>query len=284
MKNPMRILILTVTAVVALAGCGRDAAEVAAEAGPDTALVALADAIRENEIQTFLRRSLSEAEYAEARREWDAARAGEVGADDAARLNEVLAHISQEDVVEEMMREVGPALEGARQNLPMMLFAAQTMGHASIAKNEQLTEAQKTSANELLAAFGKWAGGRDLADPALAHEAMTVWVTGARRMDLQETADLQALEFEEMTARAGMLLEATKAALRVYEFDLDEVLASVQAETLRQQGDTALVRVSFRLLDTDQEFDLAMVRREERWLPEAVRRHADEALKAESGI
>ena len=113
---------------------------------------------------------------------------------------------------------------------------------------------------------------------------MTVWVKGARSMDLQETADLQALEFEEMTARAGVLLAATKAALKVYELDLDETLASVEAETLRLQGDTALVRVSFRLLDTDQQFDLAMVRRDERWLPEAIRRHADEALGAESGI
>lgn len=284
MKKSMRCLMVAVMAVLALAGCGRDASKAAAEAGPDAAIVALANAIRENEIEAFLRHSLSEAEYAEARQEWDTARVGEVGPEDAARLDEILARISHEGVVEEMMREVEPALEGARENLPMMLFAAQTMGHASIARNEQLTEAQKTTANDLLAAFGKWAGGRDLADPALAREAMTVWVAGARRMELQETADLQALEFEEMTARASMLLAATKSALKVYELDLDETLASVQAETLRQQGDTALVRVSFRLLDTEQRFDLAMVRRDERWLPEAVRRHADEALSTKSGI
>lgn len=284
MKKPMRIFLLAAAASLVLSGCGRDASDSAAGYGPDTALIALADAIRNNEVETFLRRSLSEEEYAEASREWDTARAGEVGADDAARLDDVLGRISQEDVVEEMMLEIEPALEGARQDLPMMLFAAQTMGHASIARNEQLTEAQKTSANELLAAFGKWAGGRDLADPALARKAMTVWVTGARRMDLQETADLQALEFEEMIARASMLLASTKEALRVYELDLDQTLASVQAETLRQQGDTALVRVSFRLLDTDQQFDLAMVRRDDRWLPEAVRRHADEALNADGGI
>lgn len=284
MNMPRHLFVLAIALAVLLGGCGRGPADDAARAGPDTALVALAEAIRANEIETFLRRSLSEQEYAEARQEWDAARAGEVDAGDAAQLDALLARVNEDDVVDQVMLQIEPTLEDARQNLPMMLFAAQTMGHASIARNEQLSEAQKTAANELLAAFGKWAGNRDLADPALAREAVTVWVDGVRGMKLQETADLQELQFEDMTARAGMLLAASKAALKVYELDLDETLASVSAETLREQGDTALVRVRFRLLDTDQQFDLAMVRRDDRWLPEAVRRHADEALRAGGDI
>lgn len=279
MKNSLRILGLATAATLILAACGRDASEVAAAAGPDAALLTLVAAIKDNDIEAFLRHSLSEAEYLEARQEWETARAGEIEPKDAAELDAALARLNQDDVVDEVMLQVEPALEQARQNLPMMLFAAQTMGHASIANNEQLSDAQKTSANELLAAFGKWAGGRDLADPALAREALTLWVDGAREVDLQDSADLRALEFEEMIGRAGLLLETTKAALQVYELSIDEMLSSVEAETLRQQGDTALVRVRFKLLDTDQQIDLPMVRQDERWLPEGARQHAEAALE-----
>ncbi len=268
MNQPYRNFIFLSVTLLVLFACSRQEEDLTAtSATPHGAVLAMSEALRANDIEILLRQSLSVSEYAEAREEWNAARAGEIAPADAAQLNQFLARISDGVFVDELMAEIGPKLEAARENLPLMLIAAQTMGHASISNNEAFTQAQKDSANELLGALGKWAAGRDLADPVLARQALTIWVSGARKMELQEAADLQALEFEDMVGRAGLLLAATKNALQVYEFNLDDVLSSVRAETLHQQGDTALVRVRFDLLGTKQEFDVAMRRADGRWMP-----------------
>lgn len=260
-----------VAAIVLLTACGRGGDEQAfAAETPDGAVLAMASALKTNDIEGFLRRALSQADYEAAREEWNAARAGAISEQDRESLNAALAALADDDLVDELMAEFGPVLESARPNLPLMLMAAQTMGHASISANEKLSETQKNAANELLGALGKWAGGRDLANPELARTALSQWVADAREIDLKTASDLQALEFEEMVARAGILMAATRDVLRVYELNLGAVFDSTTAEVVRQQGDTALVRVHFLLLDTKQQFDVVMSREDGRWLPESL--------------
>lgn len=256
-------------AIAALSACGRGGeSESTFAKTPDAAVMAMVSALEANDLKAFLSHSLSKEDYSDARREWDAARSGAIDLHDREQIDAALAALADDALADELMAEIGPALEAARPNLPIVLMAAQTMGHASIAANEKLTEAQKNSANELLAAFGKWAGGKDLANPELARTALTGWVADARRIDLKTADDLQALEFEEMIARASILMSATRDMLRVYGLMLDDVFTSTSAEVLRQQGDTALVRVNFVLLDTEQQFDVVLIRKDDRWLPE----------------
>ncbi len=263
--------VLLIVAVMGLAACGRggDTEKIVASS-PEGAVMALAQALQANDLELFLRSSLHEDDYAEARREWDLARAGAIDAADREQVDAVLAALADDDLVEGLMQEIGPSLEAARPNLPLMLMVAQTMGHANISANEALTEAQKNAANELLAALGKWAGGKDLANPELARAGLTQWVAAARKIDLKSSSDLQALEFEEMLARVGILMAATRDMLNVYGFALDDVFASVKASVLRQQGDTALVRVNFVLLDIEQQFDVVLLRQNGRWLPASL--------------
>ncbi|NNF52265.1 MAG: hypothetical protein HKN59_07475 [Gammaproteobacteria bacterium] len=262
--------ILLLAALAALSACGRDGGLTdGSSVSPDGAVIALVDALRADDLQKVLRRSMSDDDYARARSEWDAARAGAVDPNDREQINAALAALDDDAFVDVVMAEIGPALEAARPNLPLMLMAAQTMGHASISANESLTESQRNAANELLAALGKWAGGKDLANPELARAALESWVKDARKINLKNLEELQALEFEEMVDRAGILLAATREMLTSYGFNLNDVYDSARAEVLRQQGDTALVRVSFSVLDTNQQFDIVLLRENGRWLPES---------------
>lgn len=260
---------LVFVAVTAIAACGRSDDVGGLETNsPDHAILALVESLRTNDLEQFLRRAMSEKEYARARLEWDEARAGAIDESDREQLNAALTALDDDAFVDGLMAEVEPALEAARPNLPLMLMAAQTMGHARISANEKLTESQKNAANELLAALGKWAGSRDLANPELVRKALTGWVNDAKEINLKNAGELQALEFEEMVARAGILMSATENMLAVYGFKLDDIYASATAEVLRQQGDTALVRIRFDVLDTQQQFDVVLVRQNDRWLPE----------------
>lgn len=271
MMRALHLLMLTAL-LLFVAACGRGSdAEKPGAASPDVAVEALAASLQNNDVQSFVRGSLSDEDYAAARREWDEARTGAMDAEERENLNAALAALADENAVDQLMAEIGPALEAARPNLPIMLMAAQTMAHASVSANETLTEAQKNAANELLGAFGKWAGGKDLADPELARSALTKWVEGARKIELRTADELQALEFEEMLERAGILMAALDESLGVYDLGLGEIFASADAEVLRQQGDTALVRVRFDLLDTTQQFDMVMLRSDQRWIPQNLK-------------
>ncbi len=272
MIRVIRVFFALLCGVAVLAACerGTDSADSAAAGTPHGTILAMSTALQSNDMVTFLRHGLSESDFVAARAEWDQARVGAIDAADEAELNATLARIEDDATVERVMAQIEPALEEARKNLPLMLLLAQSWSHATIAANESLSEAQKQSANDLLAALGKWAGGKDLADPALARKALHAGVAGARRLELNKVDDIKALEFEEMVGRAGILLAASKDMLVVYGISIDEMLASVSAETLREQGDTALVRVHFELLDTEQYFDVVMVRSQGRWVPEGM--------------
>lgn len=267
MKYSRPISALALSTMVLIAGCGkRDAAPAQAEAGSPHGMVMLAvGALRSGDFLGFLKVSMSEAEFAEARQEWEAARAEALDPEEEAELNATLALLRQDNAVEVIMSEIEPKLLEVQGQLPLLLGIAQTVGHAGIANSENLTDEQKTAANELLGAMGRWAGGRDLADPALARKAVTIAVEAGRSLDVDSAKELQALEFEEMLRRAGVMFSASKDVFAVYGIDINAMLDTVTAETLSQDEDSAEVRVRFRFLDTSQKIDLPVIRRDGRW-------------------
>ncbi len=278
MKFNRYLSLLTLCAIVALSACQKREAqsEQAADGTPHGAAMAVVDAMRAGDFMMFLRATLSEAELAEAEQEWTDARAGAMDPEDEAELNALLARLNQDDAVDIIMADIEPRLREVQAQLPLLLGIAQTVGHASIANNEALNDEQKTAANELLGAMGRWAGGRDLADPELARKAVSVAVQAGRSLELESAGDLQELEFAEMIQRASVLLRASKDMLAVYGIDINAMLDSVTAETLLEEGDEALVRLRFRFLDTDQKIDVPMIRREGRWYSEDAISDEDE--------
>lgn len=270
MQHSRIVFALLLSAAVILAACGRrsdEPATAAADTPHGTVLIAVG-AMKTGDLEAFLKNAMPEADYAAARKDWEAARTGALDPQEEAELNATLARLQADDAVDTLMAEIEPRLAEVRGQLPLLLGIAQTVGHAGISNSEELTDDQKTAANELLGAMGRWAGGRDLADPELAREAVVIAVQAGRSLELESASDLQALEFEEMMQRAGIMFRASKDMLRVYGLDVDAMLDSVTAETLSEDGDRAMVRMRFEFLETNQKIDFPMVRRNGRWYSE----------------
>ena len=64
--------------------------------------------------------------------------------------------------------------------------------------------------------------------------------SAARSLKLDSMADVQALTFEQLLGKGDILLKATKDILALYGMDLDEWMESVTAETLSENGDSAV--------------------------------------------
>lgn len=270
MKNFRLASALLVSVFFILAACEKrgDAPAQTAANTPHSAVMVAVNAMKSGDFLAFLKNAMSEAEYQEAREEWEKARAEALDPEEEAELNDTLALIRKDDAVDVIMSEIEPQLKEVQGQLPLLLGIAQTVGHAGIANSDDLTDEQKTAANELLGAMGRWAGGRDLADPALARKAVSIAVEAGRNLNLESASDLRALEFEEMIQRGSLLFKASKKMLLVYGLDADGMLNSVTAETLSEEGDRALVRVRFQFLDTEQKIDVPMLRRNGRWYSE----------------
>ena len=95
MKYSRLVPALFLSALVLLAACSKRDAE-PTEAGADTphgAVTVAVGALRSGDFLTFLKNVMSEAEYADARQEWETARAEALDPKEEAELNATLARL-----------------------------------------------------------------------------------------------------------------------------------------------------------------------------------------------
>ena len=67
-------------------------------------------------------------------------------------------------------------------------------------------------------------------------------------------------------------------AASVYGFDTDKMLDSVKAEKKSESGDTAVVTVSYTLLDTPVTADVNMIKRDGRWYSADLVKSVEDSL------
>lgn len=77
---------------------------------------------------------------------------------------------------------------------------------------------------------------------------------------------MQGLSFEQALERGDVVLAGVKDVLEVYGFSIDGLLASVQARTVKQSGDSATVEISYSLLGVRNTHQAEMVRVADRWV------------------
>jgi hypothetical protein len=90
-------------------------------------------------------------------------------------------------------------------------------------------------------------------------------VETANALDLPTLAQARALPMGPAMEKGGIALAGIKQVAKAYGLDLDRALYDVRAELVSAQGDRARVKVSYPLLDRTISFEMAMVRRGDRW-------------------
>lgn len=273
-KLPLNLSVLA--AVLLLAACGQQdeqAAGTTGSAAPDPEGLAphetveqSAAALRNNDIKGFLKLTLPEDKYADMRDQWAQKKQEPIKPEEKQEYEAMMERLTKDGAEEELMAEIKPQLEQMRQQMPMYVGMFQGIAQSAIAQSEDMTETQREQAQSALSAVTGWAQRTDLASPDLAEQAISVICDTARDLDLPTLEDVRALDFDEMLGKSGQLASGLKEALAVYDLNVDELLDSVEAETVSQDGDTATVRTTFQFLDTDQAVDGQLVKVNDRWV------------------
>jgi len=248
-----------------LAGCKGNSNEAAKD--PVTATKDIAAAVRANDFDRLSHIVVPPDLYTklEARFKQEAAAKPKPTDAERKQFTDGVTKFSAADAEEKLFAEIQPKLSEVGAQMPMMVGMFGGMAGQSIQQSATMSASEKTQATALLTAITKWATTAPLSDPAKAKEAIKVIVKTARDLKLTTLDDMQAMSFQQAMQKTGTFVGGLRSALAVYGFDTDKALASVDAKKKSEDGDNAVVTVTYSLLDTPVTADVNMVKRDGRW-------------------
>lgn len=178
------------------------------------------------------------------------------------RFAEQVERLIAPDAVDTLMAELEPQLEKAKAQWPGALMMGMGAMHMAVASPDaDLDDEQRDALRRLIPGVQRWASSTDFFDAATLRQALTLVTNAARRTGISDIEQLRQLPFEGMLDHAGILLLASKDALRLYGLDLDAVADSLHVEVLDNDGRTARVRTSVTVFGASLsgEHDLVLI-------------------------
>jgi hypothetical protein len=141
------------------------------------------------------------------------------------------------------------------------------------------SESEREHYTQIVAAVSHWAQSAPLSDPGRAHAALPRLAAAARQTGLASEADFARFGMGDSLRRMAPFAAAVKQALAGYGLDLDASLAALDASLQSQTGDTARVRMRYRLGGEPVDTVVEVERHDGRWYLSDVLRHARAALE-----
>jgi hypothetical protein len=133
---------------------------------------------------------------------------------------------------------------------------------------------------QLMQAMASWGRQAPMGDAALARRAIAGLTVAARATGLASPDDFRAAGMAASLQRMGRFQAAFKHALAGYGLDLDADLDGMEASLQQQTGDSARVRMRYRLAGHPIDTVVTVRRVEGRWYVEDFLRHAEAAVAA----
>lgn len=278
-------------AVLLLAGCRPPAPEPTqgAPKEPVAAVLALAEALRQSDLQRYAELSLPPERHAQRKTLWQhqVATKNPFSAEQAEHYAELMQLLAAPDAEAQVWKRVEPRIAAVEQEAGPKWAMGVTMlsGFAAtaIAANPTLSEAEKNHASGVVDAITVWAKNQaQFTDRERAKQAVAVAVRTARELDLPTLEAIETIEYEALLAKGGVAFRGIKAIATAYGIDVDGALSQVQAEVIQLDGPRARVRVRYPLLGETVTFEQPMILIDGGWYREDAIQALDAAL-AEAG-
>ncbi len=249
--------------ILALDGPSASSA-IASSAAPDPAQQ-IRDAsrkLRSNDLAGLISALVPPAKYQQMRDAYELARIKPTTAEDRAKFDQEYAKLVGPDAVNTLMAEIEPKLEEARpQAAGAVMMGIGALQMAVTSPDAELTDAQRAALRAALPGLQQWVTTTDFLSSQSMRQALTLISNAARNTGVANLDQLKMLSFEELLAKAGSVLAASKQAVRIYGLDLDEIVDSIQVQVLAIEGETARVRTTVTVFDAPvaTEHDLVLV-------------------------
>jgi hypothetical protein len=274
----LKLLALAGATLLALSACTTNKNEAAKD--PVTAVTDLAASVRANDFDRLTHIMVPPDDYAklEAKYKADAAKHPAPTDEESKQFADQVAKFTAPDAEDKLFADIQPKLAQMGPQIPMGVAMMSGMAGQSIAQNPKMSEAEKTQANAVLTAITKWATTAPLADPDKAKQAIKVVVGTARDLKLTTLEAAQKMSFQDAMQKVGIAVGGLRKTLAVYNFDTDKMLDSVKATKKSEDGDNAVVTVTYTLLDTPVTADVKMVKVDGRWYSADLKKSIEDSL------
>lgn len=252
---------------------------------PTAAVRQLIDDLRADDLAAYARHAVPPALHAQLDAAWREGRTlwplTELPLSD--RIPNALAMLAAPNAQRDLRRVFDAQFAGADRDLRATAATLGLLGARYVASEGDYSPAQRTHYAQLVAALGRWGAQAPLGDPARGRRALTALVDATRTAHLGDAARWRADGLEGGLARLQPVTRAVRLALRDYGLDVDAALRSARIRETARTGDTAQVRVDYRLGGRDLQADLALERIDGRWyLVDVLRAARTEAAREQS--
>lgn len=271
---------LAIASLFSLAACKKDeatapVAETPASAAKKTddpveAVNSILAKVKANDLAGVAALALPPAKLDEMRAKWAKEKSENPASDEEkASFAEQMAKHTAPDAEATLYAELEPKLAEFETQmapqLPMLIGMGQGFAMQAINENQDLNDAQKKQATEVLGAIAGWAQTAKFTDRDLAKKGIAVVVKTARDLNLKTLDEVEALDFDGMLGKAGIAFGGVKNLISLYGIDMDAALASAKPSLISQEGDTAKVGVTYTFLGKQITSETDLVKVDGRW-------------------
>ncbi|MEO6137368.1 MAG: hypothetical protein ABIP11_01725 [Luteimonas sp.] len=255
-------------------------ATVAGATRPAQAVQLLTRHLRENDLRAFARDAVPPALHAQIETAWRDGRT-RWPLDElpfANRLPMFLQSLAADGSQARLQQTFDHQFAGETAQLKSVAISLGLFGGQYIQREGHYSAAERQHYAQLIQAVSRWGLTAPLADRERARVTITQLTIAAKRTGLASPADFRTAGMEGSLRRMDTFAGAFKRAVARYGLDLDASLDGMQATLQQQTGDTAQVRMRYRVGDADIDTIVPVQRIDGRWYISDYLQHARAAV------
>lgn len=267
-----------------VAGCQRDPAsggqQPPAADSPAATVTALATQLQAGDLAGYARTAVPPALHAELDAAWreDRSRWPLSELPLAGKLPPLLAAFGAEGAEARLQSAFDRQFAGQDKQLDAAAQSLSLWGVEYVNNEGEFSDAERVHYAQVIDALGAWAAAAPLADRARAKASLVRLASAARASGLDEPSDFTALGMAGTLERLQPFVAAAMRTLADYGLDLGASLEGLRVEEVSQEGDRAVVQVSYPLAGHPISTQVVLERIDGRWYPSDSVRNARASL------
>lgn len=277
MKSYIKFFVLAVVALTMVA-CGGDEQEPTGSVAkkvaaidtntPDGAFRASIAALRNNDLKTLVKASLTDEQYKEVVAEFEKAKKDGPSEQDEAQFQQVMQMLTADGAENTLYAMAEPQLEKARAMLPMLLMMGKDQATQAIQSNQDLPQAQKESAIKFSSAAIDWLSSNDILSEEVTKKAISAAISTAKQLDIKSLKEVNDMNFDQALEKGAVALGGLKNILNAYGVSIDDALDSVKLSNVKVNGDKATMDMSMDLFGENISQVVNLIKKDGKWVSE----------------
>jgi hypothetical protein len=224
--------------------------------------------MKSNDIKSLIKNSLSQAQYNDLVTEFENNKTGSFSESDKAQFAQAVAMLTADGAEDNLFNMIKPQLDQVRPMMSMMLMMDKDQIMQNFGVEQMLPEDQRESAMAVAGAAIDWVKDNDVLSEDKAKAAIATLVDTAKALNMTSLDDVQNMSFDQALDKGSIAFGGMKNIFNVYGISMDDMLDSVEVNTVDVQGDKATMNVSFDVFGETVNQVMTMVNKEGVWVNE----------------